>query len=218
MVAVQSIANVTCIDTVHLSSKVRDTDKVIVGDSFGNIMTMEINVNDLSSNNTKPDLMDPSKRVIDLEALKRLFVKKHVHDEAVTKLKYIKELSCFISCSISEKVSLVIEDLRKFETKDVRINRQVSVNKGLNTFCYCSQANILATGGKDKYIRLYNPLILGKTIGKLPGHLFTIVDLACNEKDQQLISLSAERVFRVWDLSTFKCLQVYIGLFIGQFI
>jgi WD40 repeat protein len=110
---------------------------------------------------------------------------------------------------VSEKVSLVIEDLRKFETKDVKINRQASINKGLNTFCYCSQANILATGGKDKYIRLYNPLILSKTIGKLPGHLFTIVDLACNEKDQQLISLSAERVFRVWDLSTFKCLQIF---------
>ena len=30
--------------------------------------------------------------------------------------------------------------------------------------------------------------------GKLLGHLFTIVDVAVNEKDQQLISLSTARV------------------------
>lgn len=86
MVTVQSMANLTCIDTIHLPSKIKDTDKVIVGDSFGYIMTMEINVNDLSSNNTKPDLMDPTKRVIDLEGMKRLFIKKKIHDEAVTKV------------------------------------------------------------------------------------------------------------------------------------
>lgn len=90
-----------------------------------------------------------------------------------------------------------------------RINRQVGISKGLNTFCYCSKVNLIATGGVDKIIRLYNPLVISKSCGKLTGHLFTIVDLACNEKDQQLISLSSERVFRVWDLTTFKCLQVF---------
>ncbi len=38
--------------------------------------------------------------------------------------------------------------------------------------------------------------------------MFTLVDIACNEEDQHLISLSSERVFRVWDLATLKCLQV----------
>lgn len=68
---------------------------------------------------------------------------------------------------------------------------------------------MIATGGVDKVIRLYNPLVLSKSSGKLIGHLFTIVDLVSNEKDQQLISLSSERVFRVWDLTSFKCLQVF---------
>ena len=90
-----------------------------------------------------------------------------------------------------------------------RIGRQTAINKGLNTFCYCSQANLIATGGKDKFIRMYNPLVLNKVIGKLHGHLFTIVDIACNERDQQLISLSAERVFRIWDLAALKCLQTF---------
>ena len=40
--------------------------------------------------------------------------------------------------------------------------------------------------------------------------MFTLVDIVCNEEDQHLISLSSERVFRVWDLATLKCLQVKI--------
>ncbi len=78
----------------------------------------------------------------------------------------------------------------------------------MNAFVYCKKARFLVTGGVDKVIRVYNPVLLSKPIGKLIGHVFTITDILCNEKDQQLISLSAERVFRVWDISNLKCLQV----------
>ena len=44
--------------------------------------------------------------------------------------------------------------------------------------------------------------------GKLIGHLFTIVDITMNEKDQHIISLSTARVFRIWDIQTLTCLQV----------
>jgi hypothetical protein len=44
--------------------------------------------------------------------------------------------------------------------------------------------------------------------GKLIGHLFTISDIVCNEKDQHIISLSTARVFRVWDIHTLTSLQV----------
>ena len=41
---------------------------------------------------------------------------------------------------------------------------------------------------------LIRPLNGYSFAGKLLGHLFTIVDVAVNEKDQQLISLSTARV------------------------
>ena len=44
--------------------------------------------------------------------------------------------------------------------------------------------------------------------GKLIGHLFTIVDISSNEKDQHIISLSTARVFRIWDIHTLTSLQV----------
>ena len=57
-----------------------------MGDSFGNIMTLKIHVNDLSANNTKPDMIDPRCRTVDFDHMKSSFIKKKIHDEAVTKV------------------------------------------------------------------------------------------------------------------------------------
>ncbi|KAK2567438.1 WD repeat-containing protein 64 [Acropora cervicornis] len=87
--------------------------------------------------------------------------------------------------------------------------RELGVPKGVNCFDYCTKANVIITAGADKVIRVWHPLIFTRPTGKLLGHLFTIVDVAVNEKDQQLISLSTARVFRVWDIQTLSCLQVF---------
>ncbi len=101
----------TCIDSIYKTNQSKDTDKLIVGDSFGNIMTFVnfldinfnwsrrsklishlilyykiININELSSNNTKPDIIDPTKTVVQLDNVKNEFVKKKFFDEAVTKV------------------------------------------------------------------------------------------------------------------------------------
>jgi len=60
----------------------------------------------------------------------------------------------------------------------------------------------------DKTIRVWHPNILSRPTGKMVGHLFTIVEIVMNEKDQHVISLSTARVFRVWDSHTLACLQV----------
>ena len=59
--------------------------------------------------------------------------------------------------------------------------------------------------GNRFYIHVFN------ISGKLLGHLFTIVDICCNERDQHIISLSTARVFRVWDIHTLTSLQVRLG-------
>ena len=139
-----TLINMTCIDSIYKTNQSKETDKLIVGDSFGNIMTFTININELSSNNTKADIIDPTKTVVQLDNIKNEFVKKKIHDEGVTKvfivhfslkmtlnyfllkrikkIKYIPQLSSFISCSSSETVSLAIEELEKFEKKDLRYN------------------------------------------------------------------------------------------------
>ena len=76
----------TCIDSINKFNQCKETDKIIMGDSFGNIMTLKIHVNDLSANNTKPDIIDPRCRTVDFDHIKSSFIKKKIHDEAVTKV------------------------------------------------------------------------------------------------------------------------------------
>lgn len=84
----QGMSALTCLDSINKANQHKESDKLIIGDSFGNVMTLEININDLSANNTKPDLVDPQKRVIDLENFKHSLIKKKIHDEAVTKVGF----------------------------------------------------------------------------------------------------------------------------------
>ena len=118
MLSIASMSNLTCADSIEKTSTQHDSDRIICGDSFGHIILMDINISDVSGKNSKPSLMDPQKRIIEMDTSKRLFVKKRIHDQAVTKIQYITELSAFVSCSTSETVSLVIEDLYKFETTE----------------------------------------------------------------------------------------------------
>uniref|UniRef100_A0A8C0LHD0 WD repeat domain 64 n=1 Tax=Canis lupus dingo TaxID=286419 RepID=A0A8C0LHD0_CANLU len=123
------------------------------------------------------------------------------------KIRYITALSCFGSCSLDSVHSLVLESLKRLE--DNLPVREFSMPRGANTFCYCTKANVIVTGGDDKVLRLWHPNISTKPVGKLVGHMFSIMEIVMNEKDQHVISLSSSKVFRVWDIQTLSLLQVF---------
>jgi WD40 repeat protein len=54
---------------------------------------------------------------------------------------------------------------------------------------------------------LWNPFT-GKALGQLVGHGASVLELRMNEDDHQLISLAADKTVKVWDIRTYKCLQV----------
>ena len=63
---------------------------------------------------------------------------------------------------------------------------------------------------RKKNVVLVRPMNGCSFAGKLLGHLFTIVDVAVNEKDQQLISLSTARVRNAINIH-YKCKLVNAG-------
>uniref|UniRef100_A0A8D1N2Y0 WD repeat domain 64 n=1 Tax=Sus scrofa TaxID=9823 RepID=A0A8D1N2Y0_PIG len=123
------------------------------------------------------------------------------------KIRYISALNCFGSCSLDSVHSLVLESLKRLE--DNLPVREFSMPRGANTFCYCVKANVIVTGGDDKVLRLWHPNISTKPVGKLVGHMFSVMEIVTNEKDQHVISLSSAKVFRVWDMQTLSLLQVF---------
>ncbi|ESP02905.1 hypothetical protein LOTGIDRAFT_230398 [Lottia gigantea] len=182
-------------------------DTILYGDDQGYINLMIVAAKDLTMKNGKGDKKNSPSYVIEPHKMANPVVRRKLHDDWVLKVKYFPDLRCFGSCSPSSNQSFVLEELERLS--DNGEVRSVSLSKGVNAFDYCVRANIIATGGVDKIIRVWHPHIWSRPTGKLLGHLFTIVEIVCNQKDQHLISLSTARVFRIWDIHTLTCLQVF---------
>ncbi|XP_069117612.1 WD repeat-containing protein 64-like isoform X5 [Argopecten irradians] len=199
-----------CITHVTNSSPAHE-DLVLFGDDQGYVNVMRLVAKDLNTKNSKNDKRGninlPQNYPLDPDNLTYPIVKRKLHHDWVLSIKYFPELRCFGSCSPDSRQSFVLEEVeRLYDDQEIR---GVNIHKGVNCFSYCAKANIIATGGVDKVIRVWHPHIFSRPTGKLMGHLFTIVDICCNERDQHLISLSTARVFRVWDIHTLTCLQVF---------
>ncbi|KAK2191768.1 hypothetical protein NP493_46g07030 [Ridgeia piscesae] len=182
-------------------------DTVMFGDDQGYINVLTITAKDLTMKNNKGDRNYSQSCVIDPGKLSYPIKRRKFHDNWVLKVKFFPELRCFASCSASSNTSFFLEEIDRIYD-DIPL-REVPIPKGVNAFDYCARANVLATGGVDKVIRVWHPHIFSRPTGKLIGHLFTIVDITMNEKDQHIISLSTARVFRIWDIQTLTCLQVF---------
>ncbi|KAK7504770.1 hypothetical protein BaRGS_00003798, partial [Batillaria attramentaria] len=182
-------------------------DMILFGDDQGYVNALTIVAKDLTMKNSKGERRNSQNISIDPSKLSHPIARRKIHGDWVLKVKYFPDLRCFASCSPSSHQSFVLEEPeRLYDNGEVR---GVSIPKGVNCFDYCARANIIATGGVDKIIRVWHPHIFSRPTGKLMGHLFTIIDIACNERDQHIISLSTARVFRVWDIHTLTCLQVF---------
>ncbi|XP_028395926.1 WD repeat-containing protein 64-like [Dendronephthya gigantea] len=179
-------------------------DCILFGDDHGFINILRLSSKDLHMKNAGNDaqtmIIEPSK-------LTNEIIRRKVHNDWVIKVKYFPQLELFGSCSPCSTTSFVLGDLDKLLAQQPL--RELSVPKGVNCFDYCARANVIATAGADKIIRMWHPLIFTRPTGKLIGHLFTISELTVNENDQHLISLSTARVFRIWDVQTLTCLQVF---------
>ncbi|XP_077617881.1 WD repeat-containing protein 64 [Crocuta crocuta] len=192
-----------CVCVVSLPDQVC-RDDILLGDDGGFINKFTVNSEDfgLKQAKSKKKLQN---QVLDSKNFKS--VKRKLHNDWVMKIRYITALSCFGSCSLDGVHSLVLESLKRLE--DNLPVREFSMPRGANTFCYCTKANVIVTGGDDKVLRLWHPNISTKPVGKLVGHMFSITEIVTNEKEQHVISLSSAKVFRVWDIQTLSLLQVF---------
>ncbi|XP_071662332.1 WD repeat-containing protein 64 isoform X2 [Patagioenas fasciata] len=192
-----------CVCTVTKSDGLAK-DTILMGDDKGYVYLLNVTADQFGLKRCK------GKKESQLQALdSKTFniVKRKLHDDWVMKVKYISELNCFGSCSADSIHSFILDDIKRL--KDNLPVKEFSVPKGVNAFTYCAKAKVLVTGGHDKLLRLWHPVVNSKPSGKLSGHQHSVVELVTNEKDQQVISLSSTKIFRVWDLQTLSLLQVF---------
>lgn len=82
--------------------------------------------------------------------------------------------------------------------------------QGIQCFVIDEEQHLLATGGPDCNIRLWNPFVPSKANALLSGHHAGIISLVLqnNVTGQLLYSLARDRVVKVWDVSGQVCIQV----------
>ncbi|EMP37508.1 WD repeat-containing protein 64 [Chelonia mydas] len=192
-----------CVCTVNLGDQLAKDD-ILMGDDGGHVNLFTVTSDDFGLKQSKAKKKSQL-QILDSRKFKN--IKRKLHDDWVVKVKFISVLNCFGSCSLDSVHSFVLDDLKRLE--DNIPVREFSVPRGVNAFTYCGKANIIVTGGDDKVLRLWHPNINTKPVGKLLGHLFSVMEIVTNEKDQHIISLSTAKVFRVWDIQTLSLLQIF---------
>ena len=60
------------------------------------------------------------------------------------------------------------------------------------------------------YRRLWNPYVLSKAAGTLNGHTATIVKLRINHEEGHIISLSEDKMIKIWNARNLQCLQTVV--------
>jgi len=156
-----------------------------------------------------------------------------VHADWVSQLKYYDSLRAVISCSNHPDTALVIghtmgsthvesqlrdptgasKKVQNSTTRDMQPRRRMDsdqtvfkVYKGVKTFDFCKEKNVIVTGGMDRLVRLWNPYVPGKPTGLLRGHTAPIFHLFICPEDDRIFSVATDKTVKVWDLHDHTCL------------
>ncbi|XP_072171177.1 cilia- and flagella-associated protein 337-like [Diadema setosum] len=80
------------------------------------------------------------------------------------------------------------------------------IHKGVKTFDFCKEKNLIATGGMDRILRLYNPYVPSKPTGMLRGHNAPIFSLFIAPNENRIYSISQDKTVKVWDTKDQVCM------------
>ncbi|KAI9094719.1 WD40-repeat-containing domain protein [Phlyctochytrium arcticum] len=179
-----------------------ERDFLLFGDDGGYINVLIFNRKFFTDNEGNEELTVAKLSKRDsLKKYNATFYRRKTHNDWVVKVQYYQEINAFVSCAPESVKSLVVGDL---ERKTIRY---VPVSKGIRCFEFCRRPSFLVTGGRDKIIRLWNPYVLSKPAGSLHGHNMAILAISVNHEEGHIISLSEDRVIKVWNARTLNCLQ-----------
>ncbi|XP_075471621.1 cilia- and flagella-associated protein 337-like isoform X2 [Ascaphus truei] len=157
-----------------------------------------------------------------------------VHNDWITEIRYIHSIESIISSSNDDYTALVIgcvegtKNLQKqlkdiMDSSSMKSKRSIlngnvppkrnicdesvfRVKRGIKTFDFCKESNILVTGGLDRIVRLWNPYVPGWPIGLLRGHLSPIAFLCIADENTKIYSVSTDSTVMVWDIEDHTCL------------
>ncbi|KAK9863898.1 hypothetical protein WJX84_009415 [Apatococcus fuscideae] len=121
------------------------------------------------------------------------------HSDWVTQLSWQPDLG-LISSSLDTTIK--ITDV----TKGVVWGTATVHSHGVSAFVYSNSFSVMASGGVDRDILLWEPSNL-RRVGELAGHTAPITHLCLDSSASQVISMSSDSIIKLWDLRNNRCMQ-----------
>ena len=193
------LGRITQLDNVPMCAAwmhVSENDMFLYGDDRGSVYTYAL-ADEWGSEGAGPGGVEVGKKVLSgmkLEAPHR------AHSDWVTKIMYLSHSETLLTSSMDG--TLLQTD---FESRKVKW-KVTDHQYGVHSFAVCRSFNFIASCGLERNVLLFNPFA-GKRVGLLAGHSAPVCDVIVNEADSQLISLSTDKVIKIWDIRSNKCMQ-----------
>lgn len=130
----------------------------------------------------------------------------NIHNDWVRQINYYHTLHSFVSCAGCEKVALTIRDLSH------KVTYVYNQPKGVYCFTIDEVGHLIATGGPDCLVRIWNTFVPKRPTITFTGHHAGILSLIFQEGSKTLCSISKDKCIKVWDIASQTCLQSYLGL------
>jgi WD40 repeat protein len=135
-----------------------------------------------------------------------------MHDDWVTRARYDHDLGSLVTCSLDgtihicdmEKVQHARDDAAACVRRTFRGH-----TRGVNAFAYSPQFKFMASCGLERKVLLWDPFTR-RAITSLDEHMASMKDVIINDNLNLIISQSVDKVVKLWDVRTMRCLQTIV--------
>lgn len=131
-------------------------------------------------------------------------------NQSVMRVKFIPKMEAFVTCSLTTTTAMVVVDLTIGLKKGQP--REFNIPKGARCFDYCEELNLIATGGSDGHVRIWNPYVQQHANHAFVGHASPIIHVAFNAEYNQIISVADTEIIKIWSVTDRVCLNTLSGV------
>eukprot|EP00762_Andalucia_godoyi_P000195 ANDGO_02362.mRNA.1 putative WD repeat-containing protein alr2800 len=123
-----------------------------------------------------------------------------VHSDWITQMLPAPHLDSLITCSMDKSI--------KFASVETGLVSRTLVGhtKSVKAIDWNPSKKLVVSGGLERDIFIWNPFI-DHPLSVLKGHKAPVVRVFFNADDNQIISLSQDKMIKVWDIRSYRCLQ-----------
>ncbi|KAF0691779.1 Aste57867_17050 [Aphanomyces stellatus] len=184
-----------CLEYVEKPSD--EKEALVIGDDTGGITVMTTS-SQWSSCDGRPGAHQVETHGFSTRA------KYKKHSDWITRVKWVHDMRAVVATSLDATISII--DVERMVTKFEYSKHK----KGVFDLVWSSSSRLIASCGMERDISIWNPYSSQRAVATLRGHTASVLHLACDDDNFQIISVSSDNVFKVWDIRNHRCLQTFV--------